>query len=836
MDNSAFDAFLGSQMTAPLKKRGNRTFLIAFALAPILWGAVISCFIFSHDTPGIRLEVLRDYFAVTRVDKPETGLLRGDRITHISGVPYTAFLSFTPAPKDLIPFPANLTVIRDKKEMIVNYHAAPVKLTGYVNVAWVHLLLSVMIAVLVIAAVLKAPADQPAHLFLITLTFFSLNIINETPLQFGILSQRLISFSVISATLFHWMAFSSWTHFVFQFPVERRLLSGHAVIVAAIYLIPPAISIISAFATSGQAEGMIAQVQGTRRWATPFIVIITFTKHLIDYRLLNAPLQKAQLKLMLSGGFIAMTPYLCLYLLPYVMLGKPLISFQAMIFFAILLPLTFFLAIVRYRFMDVDRVISRGATYSLLILGLIVAYSAFIALFKQMIWGQEPLSGEIYLFFILCIALLFNPVKTALQDVIDPLFIKDQINYDRLLLHFSNRIAKSIELPDLIDLLTIKFPEEFQIRTSALVISDSGRDRIYPPQTPIKEAVESLKFLPQALAGHKKHIHIYEGHNSKALADAAGIMEKAGCPLIFTLKSSNRSLGMLILGEKTNSKIYSGAEIRILATLANNASIAVENALTHEALKESRDQIHLMLNKVTQAEKLAAIGEMTATLAHEIRNPLGIIRSTAEYLADGDRPADVQEELLSNIIQQIDTLNIVVDNTLGLARYKTPQFKTMDVAAQIRHLIDQWRLSPDHHPEVEIRFEDPGRPIDIIADEKQLSQVFINLMMNSEEAMPDGGRILIRISSNSAANSIELTFSDTGSGIAAAHEKEIFKKFFTTKKNGLGLGLAVCRQIINAHNGAISLANNDTCGVCATVRLPVKPWQTVPPSPDNRTN
>ena len=161
----------------------------------------------------------------------------------------------------------------------------------------------------------------------------------------------------------------------------------------------------------------------------------------------------------------------------------------------------------------------------------------------------------------------------------------------------------------------------------------------------------------------------------------------------------------LLLGNKANGKLYSRGEIQIFATLANTASIALENSFMYESLKESRDQVHQMFNKVIQAEKLATIGEMTAVFTHEIRNPLAIIRSSAEFLADQKRDRKIQEELLFNILQEIDTLNIVINNTLGLARYKTPEFKPVDICRQIRLLKDQWTRSVEHRSNVDIFLE-----------------------------------------------------------------------------------------------------------------------------------
>ena len=373
-------------------------------------------------------------------------------------------------------------------------------------------------------------------------------------------------------------------------------------------------------------------LQKYRTWATPWIIAGTLLKHLIDFQKAKSALAKSQLKLLLCGGFTGIGPYLFLYLLPNLFLGHPIIPFRVVILFGMLVPLTIFLAIIRYKLMDVDQLISKGATYIILILSLIIAYSGIIVLLKQWVWGQGLLSRKFSIGLILFIALVFNPLKTLLQDVIDRIFLKDQLHYDRLLHDLSNKIVKSIQLSDLIELLTRHFPQTFRIQNTALVIIDKKRIRIYPEHSYLATHIEHQKILIKALKNKKNFLCVYEENFDPAFSGALKVMNRMDCPVVYGLQSPNNFFGALILGNKTNQKIYSSAEIQIIATLINNASIAMENSLMYESLKQSHDQIHQMFNKVTQAEKLAAIDEMTAELTHEIRNPLGIIRSSAEYL------------------------------------------------------------------------------------------------------------------------------------------------------------------------------------------------------------
>jgi signal transduction histidine kinase len=291
-------------------------------------------------------------------------------------------------------------------------------------------------------------------------------------------------------------------------------------------------------------------------------------------------------------------------------------------------------------------------------------------------------------------------------------------------------------------------------------------------------------------------------------------------------------LGLLLLGEKKSGRSYSGVEIQILATLSNYLAVAVENALMYESIQESKGQLQALFNKVIQSERLAAIGEMTAVLAHEIKNPLGVIRSSAEFLTQSPRSPEVQEELLQYIVEEIDSLTIVVNNIMGLARYKPPELRPIDPVEHLKSLLTRWQTSVEHNPKVSLSLEKHYTGPPIYADGNQVTQVVMNLIKNGEEAMVEGGRLDIGILDDAGGRGVLLTFRDSGPGIAEDRLADVFKKFFTSKESGLGLGLAVCEQIVRSHQGSISIANNEGHGATVTVWLPHHPLGSQATQPD----
>jgi signal transduction histidine kinase len=376
---------------------------------------------------------------------------------------------------------------------------------------------------------------------------------------------------------------------------------------------------------------------------------------------------------------------------------------------------------------------------------------------------------------------------------------------------------------DLIETTVHELPGVFRITMASLVILEKDRLTFHPPASAQAPLIGPDSGLVGALKKNRDFLLCHEEEGQGALGAELTALRQAGISMVLGLKSGKILLGLLLLGEKKSGRAYSGMEIQILATLSHHAAVAVENALRYESLQESKARLQTLFNKVVQAERLAAIGEMTAVLAHEIKNPLGVIRSSAELLTQSRQSPEVREELLRYIVEEIDSVTLVVNNILGLARYKPPELRPLDPVGHVRTLLERWRMSADHHPDVVIELESRYSGPSIYADGNQLGQVVLNLVRNAEEAMSEGGTLKVKILDDYGDCAVMMTFEDSGSGVPEEHMKDVFKKFFSSKEGGIGLGLAVCEQIVASHQGTISIENNAGPGVTVRVRLPFHP-------------
>jgi len=204
------------------------------------------------------------------------------------------------------------------------------------------------------------------------------------------------------------------------------------------------------------------------------------------------------------------------------------------------------------------------------------------------------------------------------------------------------------------------------------------------------------------------------------------------------------------------------------------------------------------------AEKLAGMGQLSAGIAHEINNPLGVILLNSQLMLDDCKPDDENFEDISLIVEQAERCKTIVSGLLNFARKNEVNLEFVDISALIDRCLKTIILPNNIHVIVDHKIKNPQVEI----DEGQMIQVLTNLFKNAIEAMQDGGELHIK--THDKARYFKITISDTGTGIPEEVKKKIFEPLFTTKKigKGTGLGLAVAYGIIKMHRGKIDMESN----------------------------
>ncbi len=235
----------------------------------------------------------------------------------------------------------------------------------------------------------------------------------------------------------------------------------------------------------------------------------------------------------------------------------------------------------------------------------------------------------------------------------------------------------------------------------------------------------------------------------------------------------------------------------------------------------------LVVSPLTPAEnqdKFSSMGELTASMAHEIRNPLAGILTTTETLREDFAPQDPRREYLERIIVEINRVNTFLVKFLALARPQKPQFSLASLPEIVDNVLYLENKEVEQRRIQIVREYEPGLP-KILIDPHQLHQVLLNLILNAIQAMSQGGTLRIRVKSDKKSGVkpkfLYVEISDNGCGIAPHDLKEIFAPFFTTKPKGVGLGLSVSQKIIKEHQGQIKVESKQGKGTAFTLTLPL---------------
>jgi signal transduction histidine kinase len=252
-----------------------------------------------------------------------------------------------------------------------------------------------------------------------------------------------------------------------------------------------------------------------------------------------------------------------------------------------------------------------------------------------------------------------------------------------------------------------------------------------------------------------------------------------------------------------------------------------------EKLKAARAEIEVYhQHRLDRAERLATLGEIAASLAHEIKNPLAGIAGAVQVMADELPEADPRKEIMHEILTQVHRLDRTVQDLLAFARPGKPDVEPCD----IHQVLDRVLILLTENPEAKqmrvVRAYQPGLPR-VHGDGKQLRQVFLNLILNAVQAMPAGGQITLRTAVHNGSGAggaetsapgpmVEVAVTDTGSGIPPNILKDLFTPFLTTKRRGTGLGLSVSRRIVEDHGGWITAESPAGQGATFRVFLPVE--------------
>lgn len=283
---------------------------------------------------------------------------------------------------------------------------------------------------------------------------------------------------------------------------------------------------------------------------------------------------------------------------------------------------------------------------------------------------------------------------------------------------------------------------------------------------------------------------------------------------------------------KFNQIVYQGGDRKQIDLLLNISSLTDQDGNKKGKILFFQDMTHMreMEREVKRMEDLAMLGELSAAIAHEIRNPLASISGSIQVLDDSLSREDslINERLMDIISREIDRLNHMVSDFLQFARPQSKEVEKFDLNQLIGETLYIFQNSQSWSSNLEVEKKFSG-PLEMGSDPQQLKQVLWNILLNASEGMPKGG--VIRVStervngfdgSGGSTESVKIKVEDNGSGINPKVIKDMFKPFSTTKKGGSGLGLAIVRRIVDGLEGEVSGQNLTGGGASITIVLPLQ--------------
>ncbi len=406
----------------------------------------------------------------------------------------------------------------------------------------------------------------------------------------------------------------------------------------------------------------------------------------------------------------------------------------------------------------------------------------------------------------------------------------DQRRYHRTLIAASSGMTQIKDIKRLCNLIVHMVNRTVGLTNSALFLYQPKEQRYvlaavrYRSLMPGEMVVAQADPLIQLLHEEKDLVVMDEiqgeidtknpDERTKRMAWAYSWMRKLDARLMVPSFSGERMLAFLVLGAKRSGDRYTTDDIAIFSGLANQAALAIENAMFFEELRNNEAYM-------IQSEKLASLGQLASGMAHEIHNPLTIISGEAQLYLERFKGQDEKvDEVLKSIIEECQRAADITRRILRFAKPAPSDLARLDLKTTVEEtmMLASYQVRMDR---VERVLSIPPETPKVRGNQNQLQEVILNLILNACQAMGEkGGRLEVKAAAHNHGM-VQIQVADTGPGIAANKMSKIFEPFFTTKATGTGLGLFVSQRIIKSHGGTMEVASTEGKGTCFTIRLPI---------------
>ena len=329
------------------------------------------------------------------------------------------------------------------------------------------------------------------------------------------------------------------------------------------------------------------------------------------------------------------------------------------------------------------------------------------------------------------------------------------------------------------------------------------------------DAVSESALAAQAVSLESPAVINASGPGDPALQSELTRRGLAAAMFVPVNRPGTRSL--LYAGRESGQAPFREADLEMFLILARQAVVAMENARLYAELRDYVRRVEESQQALLQAEKMAAAGRLTASIAHEINNPLQAVQNCIHLAGREDLPPEKRAEYFELARSELDRLRITVQRMLDFYRPNVVSPEAVDIADLLTHVLGLMTKQLEERG-VRVKKNVSDNLPSVNAVNSQIQQVFINLILNAYDAMPSGGEL--QITARAARDGVEILFQDTGPGVPSDESRNIFEPFVSTKAGGTGLGLTVSYNIITTHGGALELIPSRIPGACFRVYIP----------------
>jgi signal transduction histidine kinase len=493
------------------------------------------------------------------------------------------------------------------------------------------------------------------------------------------------------------------------------------------------------------------------------------------------------------------------------------------------------------RLLDIKELLGKMLTLSALVLILTIIYGLLLS------WVGRDRPGVFFFNTIVAsfvILVIFEQLRTWVEDRVNRWMFREKYEFSRRLQLLRQELANIIEVGPAVKRLLKSLEESERVTHASLYLADpSGATyrlagHLGPQPIDRIESTTRQLFLERLKRSSILILENLERARAQQTADeqsdaavatrnVIGVLNDLHASVCIPLLLDNQMLGILNLRDDRLREAYATDELNDLRKLAAQASITLRNSKVYEQMKER--------------DRLAALGQMAAGLAHEIRNPLGAIKGAAQLLnttpsaahnagpggapdTGTGREDEDEAEYVDIIVEEVNRLDRVVSQFLGYARPDRGDRQAVNINDVVHKTVQLLRSQAGDGTTIETELAPELPKVEV--DPEQLRQVFLNLGINGLQAMDQQGTLHVTTRQRhgsrrgKAASFVEISFQDSGKGIPHESLSDIFIPFFTTKEGGTGLGLPICQRIVESHKGTIEVRSQPGEGSVFSVLLP----------------